>query len=49
MVSLKMMKMPKFARFPEVRSYPNDKVYYVSAEILVLNLCQENCTLVYGR
>ena len=29
MVSLKMMKMPTFARFPEVRSRSNHKVYYM--------------------
>ena len=29
MVSLGMMKMPIFARFPEVRSHSNHKVYYV--------------------
>ena len=29
MVSLKMMKMPTFARFPEVRSHSNHKVYYM--------------------
>ena len=29
MVSLGMIKMPTFARFPEVRSHSNHKVYYV--------------------
>ena len=29
MVYLGMIKMPIFARFPEVRSYSNHKVYYV--------------------
>ena len=29
MVSLRMMKMPTFARFPEVRSHSNHKVYYM--------------------
>ena len=29
MVSLGMMKMPIFSRFPEVRSHSNHKVYYM--------------------
>ena len=29
MLSLRMMKMPTFARFPEVRSHSNHKVYYM--------------------
>ena len=29
MVSIRVMKMPTFARFPEVRSRSNHKVYYM--------------------
>ena len=28
-VSVRVMKMPTFARFPEVRSHSNHKVYYM--------------------